>query len=594
MLEDLSIKDFALIDSAAVEFQPGFTVLSGETGAGKSLLIGALTFLLGGKGGVEQIRAGAHESVVSGTFYLGTPPASVRDLSVDGGEASEPAAEPANAFEWLSQHGIELEDGRILLRRVIRENGKSGSWIGGTPVTRADVAEFSSFLIDIHGQHEHQSLMKVSEHRKFLDSYANLTERVAAFTSLYSELVAKRKVLDELNSDDRDRAQKIDFLTFAVKEITDAKLKPNEDVELDDEETKLSSFEKLYSDVEAINGALSGGEGGAVVSVLKKIRVLADSASSSDKSLQKLTERLDSAFYELSDISEEYKSYAATLVFDPERLAQLQERQTLLYNLKKKYASSVSAPISEVISYCEKAQKRLEELDGSSNKKELLEKEITELGKKVYLEAKAISQVRKTAAEKMAAGVVGVLSSLGMKGTRFSVQVTEKTGTDVTQKCGPYGIDEVEFVISANPGQPLQPLAKIASGGELSRVMLSLKTILCQSDTTGESTVGTMIFDEIDTGIGGEVAVSIGSHLKKLAKNRQVLCITHLASIAVYADNQIKIEKGVAEGVTQTHVRHISGEERVSEIARMLSGDAASSESLEHARSMLSKFSEAV
>ncbi|MBQ9205716.1 MAG: DNA repair protein RecN [Treponema sp.] len=582
MLEDLSIKDFALIDSASVEFGSGFTVLSGETGAGKSLLIGALTFLLGGKAGVEQIRSGAHESSVSGTFYLGNAPSSLRELKDDD--------EPLTAFEWLSLHGIEAEDNRVLLRRVIRENGKSGAWIGSTPVTRADLAEFSSFLIDIHGQHEHQSLMKVSEHRKFLDSYAGLTEKVAEFTSLYSELVSKRKILDEMNSDDRDKAQKIDFLTFAVKEISEAKLKPNEDTELDEEETKLSSFEKLFSDVEAINSALSDGEGGAVVSLLKKARVFADSASASDKSLQKLTERLDSAFYELSDISEEYKSYASSLVFDPDRLREVQERQTLIYNLKKKYASSVNAPIAEVISYLEKAQARLEELDGSSNKKENLEKEIAELGKKVYIEAKKISDARKVAAQKMSAGVVQILSTLGMNGTRFSVHVAEKQGNEITQKCGPYGIDDIEFLISANPGQPLQPLAKIASGGELSRVMLSLKTILCQADESGESTVGTMIFDEIDTGIGGEVAVSIGSHLKKLAKNRQVLCITHLASIAVYADNQIKIEKGVSGGMTQTHVREISGEERVSEIARMLSGDSASSESLEHARSMLSKF----
>ncbi|MBQ9282124.1 MAG: DNA repair protein RecN [Treponema sp.] len=586
MLEDLSIKDFALIDAASVEFDGGFTVLSGETGAGKSLLIGALTFLLGGKAGVEQIRSGAHESVVTGTFYLGKTPAVIRELA--------PEDEAQNAFEWLSQHGINIEDNRVLLRRVIRENGKSGSWISGTAVTRADMAEFSSFLIDIHGQHEHQSLMKVSEHRKFLDSYAGLTERVADFTELYSELVAKRKLLDELNTDDRDRAQRIDLLNFAVKEITEAKLKPGEDSELDDEETKLSSFEKLYSDIEAINSVLSGGEGGAVVSMLKKLRAFADSASSSDKSLQKLAERLDSAFYEINDIAEEYKSYAQALVFDPERLAQVQERQTLIYNLKKKYASSVSSPISEVISYAEKAQKTLDELDGSSERRENLEKEIAELGKKVYLEAKAISQLRKNAATEMSAGVVSVLSALGMNGTRFSVSVAEKAGSSDAQKCGPHGIDDIEFLISANPGQPLQPLAKIASGGELSRVMLSLKTILCQSDASGESSVGTMIFDEIDTGIGGEVAVSIGSHLKKLAKNRQVLCITHLASIAVYADNQIKIEKTVVDGATQTHVRGISGDERVSEIARMLSGDAASSESLEHARSMLAKFGEAV
>ena len=423
-----------------------------------------------------------------------------------------------------------------------------------------------------------------------MDSYAAITERVSAFTALYSELVSKRKVLDALNTDDRDRAQKIDFLNFAVKEITDAKLKANEDTELDDEENKLSSFEKLYSDVEQINGLLSGGDGSSVVSALKKLRALSDSAAGSDKSLQKLSERLDSAFYELSDIADEYKSYSQSLVFDPQRLAEVQERQTLIYNLKKKYASSVAAPLSEVTAYLENALKSLDELDTSSDRKEKLEKEIAELGKKVYLEAKAISALRKEAAEKMASGVVQVLSALGMKGTRFSVNVAEKNGNEITQKCGPYGIDDIEFLISANPGQPLQPLAKIASGGELSRVMLSLKTILCQSDATGESTVGTMIFDEIDTGIGGEVAVSIGSHLKGLAKNRQVLCITHLASIAVYADNQIKIEKAVSDGKTSTHVREILGQERVSEIARMLSGDAASSQSLEHARSMLAKF----
>ena len=218
-----------------------------------------------------------------------------------------------------------------------------------------------------------------------------------------------------MNTDDRDRAQRIDLLNFAVKEISEAKLKPNEDTELDDEENKLSSFEKLYSDVEQLNETLSGSSNGSsVVSVLKKLRAVADSASSSDKSLQKLSERLDSAFYELSDIADEYKSYSQSLVFDPQRLAEVQERQTLIYNLKKKYASSVSAPLSEVMSYLENAQKTLDELDNSSDKKEKLEKEIAELGKKVYLEAKAISSLRKAAAEKMSAGVVQVLSNLGM------------------------------------------------------------------------------------------------------------------------------------------------------------------------------------
>lgn len=577
MLEDLSIKDFALIDHADLEFSQGFTVLSGETGAGKSLLIGALSFLLGGKSGVEQIRSGCHEATVSGTFLL--------DERVSPApQSDDDESECHSATEWLMRHGIEPENNRILLRRYVRDNGKTGAWIGDTAVTRADLAAFSAFLVDIHGQHEHQSLMKVTEHRRFLDSFAGITDRVFAFTKLYADLVSKRKQLDELNANDANRAQKIELLSFAIKEISEAKLKAGEDKSLDEEETKLSSFEKLYADIEAVNAALDAGGEGAV-GLLKRARGTAQHACDLDKSLESLDQRLESAFYELSDIASEYKNYERGLVFDPDRLAQVQERQTLIYNLKKKYASSVNAPVEEVISYAESAQTQLDTIEGGAAGKEALQAAITALEKQVYTEAKAISAERKAAAQKMAQGVEGVLAQLGMKGTRFSVSIIEKNGTELEQKCGPYGIDNIEFLISANPGSPLHGLAKIASGGELSRVMLALKTILAESDS-----VQTLIFDEIDTGIGGEVAVSVGSHLKSLAKNRQVLCITHLASIAVYADNQVKIEKGVNAGATQTRVFPITDEQRVAEIARMLSGDPTSAESLEHARAMLQRF----
>lgn len=579
MLEDLHIKDFALIDDAHVEFSRGFTVLSGETGAGKSLLIGALSFLLGGKSGTEQIRAGCHEATVSGTFLLDG-----LSTGIQAECSAQDDDECRSAAEWLFRHGIEAEGNRILLRRYVRDNGKTGAWIGDTAVTRADLAAFSAFLVDIHGQHEHQSLMKVGEHRRFLDSFAGLHERVTAFTALYADLVAKRKRLDELNADDASRAQNIEMLTFAIKEITDAKLKAGEDTALDEEETKLSSYEKLYADIAALNAALDAGGEGAV-GLLKRIRGTAQHACGLDKSLEKLAQRLESAFYELDDIAGEYKQYERGLVFDPERLAQVQERQTLIYNLKKKYAASVNAPLEDVIAYAERAQAQLDAAAGGEAGKDALRAEIAAREKQVYAEAKAISAARKAAALAMAQDVEGVLAQLGMKGTRFSVSIAEKSGTELTQRCGPYGIDDIEFLISANAGEPLRGLAKIASGGELSRVMLALKTILAGSDP-----VETLVFDEIDTGIGGEVAVSVGSHLKKLAKNRQVLCITHLASIAVCADNQVKIEKGMNAGATQTRVFPIAADERVREIARMLSGDSDSAESLEHARSMLQRF----
>lgn len=567
MLEDLSIKDFAIIESEHIEFSNGFTVLSGETGAGKSILIGAMSFLLGGKADVNQIRSGAHEAQVSGTFYL------------DSKENQSPA------LEWLNDHGIETENNRILLRRYIRDNGRAGAWIGSTPVNRTDLAEFSSFLVDIHGQHEHQSLMRVPEHRKFLDARAGILPEVSAFTALYMELVEKRRLLAQLDSSDADRARKIDMYNFAVKEIEDAKLKPEEDIQLEEEENRLSSYEKLFAGVDSIRNMLDGGDE-SVVSLLKKIRRESQNISILDKTLSSLDTRIESAFYELNDISEEFASYANKLVYDPSHLQEVQDRLSLIYSLKKKYASSQSAPLKEVFDYYENAQKSLEQLGAGSENREELMKSVSELEKKVYLAGKNLSEKRRATGDKLASEVESLLKNLGMNGTRFAVSITAKPGDQIEQKCGPYGFDNIEFLISANPGSPLLSLAKIASGGEISRVMLALKTIFAQNDP-----VQTLVFDEIDTGIGGEVAVAVGSHMKALAKNRQIFCITHLASIAVYADNQIKIEKGVAEGKTVSNVHPIQGEERVSEIARMLSGDADSAASIEHARAMLEKYS---
>ena len=581
MLEDLSVKDFALISQNYLEFKKGFTVLSGETGAGKSILIGALSFLLGGKAEVTQIRAGAHEASVTGTFFL--PELSETAAKSVSGEDDEEI--PETAAEWLSLHGIEAENNRVILRRFIRDNGKSGAFIGSTPVTRADLSQFSSYLIDIHGQHEHQSLMKVAEHRKFLDSKAGITLEVKKFTELYAGLVAKRKLLAEIQSSDGERERKLEMFTFAVSEIEEAKLKEKEDEALEDEQNRLSSYEKIYSAVSQINALLSENEE-SVVPVLKKVRRESAFVTEMDRSLQKLDERVESAFYELSDIADEFDSYAGNLVFDPARLSQVEERLSLIYNLKKKYASSVNAPLSEVFEYKEKAQAFIDLNADGDTRKEQLKAEIIQLEKAVLTKAGELSEKRKACAVVLSKEVEEILSKLGMKGTRFSVGITEKAGNELSQKCGPYGIDNVEFLISANPGSPLLPLAKIASGGELSRVMLALKTIFAETDS-----VETLIFDEIDTGIGGEVAVSVGNHIKKLSQKRQIFCITHLASIAVYADNQIKIEKGVSDGITSSSVHEISGEERVSEIARMLSGDSQTEQSLEYARSLLEKYS---
>ena len=590
MLEELTIKDFALIESDYLEFSNGLTVLSGETGAGKSILIGALSFLLGGKAELSQIRSGKSEASVSGVFVIKQP-----ENEQGGAEASSAQVleskrelsqddEPQNAAEWLDQHGITIENNRVLLRRFIRDNGKSGAWINDTPVTRSDLAQFSAFLVDIHGQHEHQSLMKVPEHRKFLDSRAGITAEAEDFKKRYAVLVAKRKEYDDYVSTINERLRKLEMMTYAVKEISEAKLKADEDIQLEEEENRLSSFEKLYSDVDSINSILTGSED-SVVDLLKKLRRTASYAAETDKTLAGLSERLDSAFYELSDIADEYNDYEQKLVFDPARLKEIQDRLSLIYNLKKKYASSVNAPLSELLAFYDEAQKFVEENAEGSGKEKKLAAEIKEIEKDVKNRAESLSQKRKAAAIQLKTEVDEILNKLGMSGTSFGVSITEKQSNSETWTCGPYGKDDIEFLISANPGNPLLPLAKIASGGELSRVMLALKTIFARSDS-----VDTLIFDEIDTGIGGEVAVAVGAHLKNLAQNHQIFCITHLASIAVYADNQIKIEKAVAGGITSSNVFLLDKEQRVTEIARMLSGDSNTEQSLEHARAMLNKY----
>ncbi len=560
MLEDLSVKDFALIDSASIEFERGLNILSGETGAGKSILIGALTFLLGGKASSDSIRTGSDEARVSGTVYL------------------EPGAKSAR--DWLAAKDISLDGDRALLRRTLRANGRSGTWIQDTPVTRQELAEFTSYLVDIHGQHDHQSLLKVEEHRRFLDAFAGIEDEVAAFTVKYAALAQKRKMRDEMNTSEKERSLKIELLGFAVEEIRKAALSPSEEESLQAEEQRLSQHEKLYALIDQACEGLSGSDG--AVPTLKKVRSLLEGGVSIDQGLSSPLTRFETSYYELDDIAATLRQYRDGLSFDPARLETVEERLSQIYKLKKKYGASVQ----DVITYADDAEAQLEQLAGWETNKTHIDEEISSLERELYSAGLSISQKRKAASGLLKTGVEGILRSLGMKGTTFSVRLELREGSDTTQRSGPYGFDNVEFMISANPGEAEKPLARIASGGELSRVMLALKTVLADADETG-----TLIFDEIDTGIGGEVALAVGGHLKELSGRKQILCITHLASIAVRADNQIKIEKNSDSGKTITRAFAVSGKTRTEEIARMLAGDGVSTASLQHAEELLTRYS---
>ncbi len=560
MLEDLSVKDFALIDSVSLEFEKGLNILSGETGAGKSIMIGALTFLFGGRAGPDVIRTGAEEARVSGTLHF------------------EPAAKMARA--WLSGKGIETDNDRVLLRRTLRSNGKSGTWIQDTPVTRNELTELTSLIVDIHGQHDHQSLLKVDEHRRFLDAYAGIEAEVTAFTMLYAALAAKRKLRDDMNTSDKERMEKSELLSFAIEEIGAASLSVNEDMDLEAEEQRLSQHEKLFALIAQITEGLSGTEGS--VPSLKKTRSTLEAAAGIDNTLSPVLARFENSYYELQDASDTLRQYRDNLAFDPARLEQVEERLSRIYKLKKKYGST----IVDILDYAAEAGSQLERLSLWESNRNSIDAEIKDLEGNLFRAGSQLSDKRKKASGMLQTGVESILRSLGMAGTCFRVQLSLREGSDTMQRSGPYGFDNIEFMISANPGEPLKPLARIASGGELSRVMLALKTVLADADESG-----TLIFDEIDTGIGGEVALAVGGHLKELSGRKQILCITHLASIAVRADNQIKIEKTTEAGKTITRAFSVSGRSRVEEIARMLAGDGFSAASMQHAGELLSKYS---
>ncbi|CEM60611.1 DNA repair protein RecN [Treponema phagedenis] len=559
MIENIIVKNIALIDSLSLDFASGFNVLSGETGAGKSILIGALSFLLGGKAGTDILRTGAEEGWVSGSFYL------------------DPQHKAATA--WLAERDIEPENGRILLRRSIKQNGRSAAWIQSYPVARTDLEVFTSFLVDIHGQHDHQSLFKIAEHRRFLDAYAGLEEETAAFTALYTELSEKRAELEQLNISEKQLNEKIELLNFAVEEITKAKLKADEEQELEAEENKLLQYEKLYEHIEEADAVLTGERG--AVSLLKKAINAFGAAAEIDGTLAENMQRLESAYYDLEDIASNVASYSASMSFDPARLEEVQERLSLIYKLKKKYGNT----IAEVLEYCDKAQKELEQLVHNADSKTELESEIQKCTQRLFTSGKALSEKRAAAAKTLQTKVEAILAQLGMPKTKFEVQVQLKDKTGNKQTVGPYGFDSIEFLISPNPGEPLKSLAKIASGGELSRVMLALKTVLAAADEAD-----TLVFDEIDTGIGGEVALAVSEHLKKLSEKKQILCITHLAIIAAHADTQIKIEKTSDGTSTRTSAFIIEGQKRTEEIARMLAGDEVSDVSQKHAQELLQKY----
>lgn len=559
MLEELTIRDFALIDRVSVRFGPGLNLLTGETGAGKSILIGALGFLLGGKADTGIIRTGAEETLVTG----------ILDVSSN-----------AEAKAWLSGRGMDCEEGTVVIRRALKNTGRGSVYIQNVPAIRQDLADFTSLLVDVHGQHEHQSLLRSDSQRRLLDRFARIEAEVEEFGERFALLSSRRKDYERMAASERERAREAELLAFAVEEISKAKLKPGEDAELDEEERLLSQFEKLASAAEGARDLLGDPTGGALPS-LRKVRSLLESAQAIDPKISDLARRVDDGYYELEDVADTLRHYTDSLRFSPERLEAVETRIAELQKLKKKYGDT----LEEVIAYGADGAARLERLSNWEEDKAALEAEISALEREVYDRALAISKSRADSGAELEERIVGILRTLGMPNARFSIRLSRKESDGGKAVVGPYGIDEIDFLISPNRGEPLRELSRIASGGEMSRVMLAVKTTLADSDT-----IGTLIFDEIDAGIGGEIALSVGEHLHALAARKQVLCITHLASIAVRADTHYRVEKAVHQDRTVTRLAALSGEATAREIARMLAGDSKTEVSYAHAVELLRRY----
>ncbi|WP_319561904.1 DNA repair protein RecN [Marispirochaeta sp.] len=559
MLEELRIENFALIRSMNIRFSRGLNILTGETGAGKSIIVGALGAILGDKADSGVIRSKADEAKISAV------------LLVDHN---------SEALSWLADHDIVPEDGTVIVRRVIRRNGRGSVFLQDSQIPRAVLQEFTSMLFDMHGQHEHQSLLQADQHRRLLDSFAGIEDQVSRLAWHFAELTKIRKEYDSMNQAEREQLRELDFLNHAINEIDAADLKPGEEKALEEELEIISQAEKIYSHLEEFSRLSSESRGGALA-YLRKARDELAFLSGIIQKMEPLSARFESAFLEMEDIVESVRAYNDEVQFSPGRLDEIEHRLMQIRRLEKKYGDS----IDEVLQYREDSSAKINSIDSWQEQKEEMEQQIADLNRKIAQIARIVSDARRQVADSLKSAVEERIRPLGMQKAVFSVHIETKTGENGKTVCGPTGADQIEFLIAPNHGEPLKPLRSIASGGELSRLMLAIKTVLSEADQ-----IDSLIFDEIDTGIGGEVGLALGEQLALLAERKQILCITHLASVAVRADNHIVVTKEIEAGRTITHTRSLGDDERVTEIARMLSGDPVGAASISHARELIEKY----
>jgi len=550
MLIELRIRDYAVIQDLSLELGPGLNALTGETGAGKSIIVGALSLLLGERASTEAVRAGADRAVVEAVFDL---------------------AGRTELRDRLDDLGIPLDDDLLVLRREVQAAGRNRAWINGSPSTAGTVGDFGRALVDLHGQHEHQTLLRSDAQRGILDAFAGAGEVVREVEDLHERLTSLTEEREAAEERRRELEARSDFLRFQLGEIRDAGVKEGEDGELETELARLENAEELVRDAEEVHQLLYS-EDGSASERLARARDLLRNLARFDPALGELRDRVEETYHLAAEVGRSAGDYASGVEVDPGRAEEVRARVDLLFRLKRKYGPE----LSDVLGTQSRLEAELAELEGAEVALDDLDGEIRKARSGLVERAGRLTELRREAAERLAQGVEALLPDLGMPGGVFRVAL------EPLEEPGSAGAERVRFLASLNPGFEPQPLSRIASGGELSRVMLALKSILARVDQ-----VPSLVFDEIDAGIGGRVAVAVARQLDKVAKHHQVFVITHLPQLASRGTLHLRVEKGESGGIAVTTVTPLAGDERIREIARMLGGDPESETSRDHARELL-------
>ena len=549
MLEVLHIENIAIIEEADIRFEPGFNALTGETGAGKSIVIDALSAVLGQRTSRELIRTGADKAFVSAVF-----------------SGIDAAAE---------QLGIAPEeDGSLLLQREIGSDGKSTCRVNGRPVTVGQLKALGSRLLNIHGQHDGQQLLDEEQHLVFLDSFGNLKTLISAYTEKYNTFTDIQRKIQSLQMDESEKARRVDTLTYQINELERAKLRSGEEEELSARRNLLRNAEKFISAVSEADYALNGdGSGDGALGLLRRAQDAVGAVRHLDDDYARLYERMEALYSEAYDVAATIEDKREGFDFSPNELDDVESRMDQLYRLKKKYGPSVE----DMLAYLERCRAELEQIEYAGDTLARLDQARTKAEKAAMTAARALSDGRRQAAERLSTQILEELRQLDMGKIRFAVDITEKP-------LGADGIDQVRFLMSANVGEELRPIHKIASGGELARIMLAMKNVLSEQDM-----VGTLVFDEVDTGVSGRAAQKVAEKMARISRRKQVLCVTHLPQLAAMADTHFSVEKGEKNGRTYTAVQRLDREQRRQELARLTGGSHVSQTMLDGAEELLAE-----